>query len=124
MSTFSSQNRIKKNTHFRYIFRNGVRFNSGCISFFYLLSTIDPAKKLGIAVSKKQGNAVERNAFKRSLRELFRVKKTNLPDYFQIIIRSNKPLSEIKKNELTNDFQSFVEQVESFRGINPAHQAL
>lgn len=49
----------------------------------------DSKPRLGLAVSRKVGNAVVRNRWKRSIREAFRLQKNELPA-LDIVIRPRK----------------------------------
>lgn len=52
-----------------------------------------PRRRIGLVVSTKVGNAVERNRVKRWLRELFRKERARLPERldFVVIARSGAP---------------------------------
>ena len=46
--------------------------------------------RVGILVSKKNGNAVKRNRIKRIFRELFRNNKRSNPPFFDVLIQPEK----------------------------------
>ena len=60
--------RIKKNTDYQKLFNKGKKAFSPYISLIYLPSQ---KMRMGLAVSKKHGNAVKRNRIKRLLRAAF-----------------------------------------------------
>lgn len=60
--------RIKKNTDYQKLFNKGKKAFSPYISLIYLPSQ---KTRMGLAVSKKHGNAVRRNRIKRLLRAVF-----------------------------------------------------
>jgi len=64
---------------------------------------------LGLIVSKKYGNAVKRNLFKRRCRELFKKKFINHKICLAIIIRPNK--NNINYNELNDTFNALLLQI-------------
>jgi ribonuclease P protein component len=49
-----------------------------------------PHPRLGLSVSKKVGNAVTRNRWKRLIREAFRLSKTELPAGIDLVVRPQK----------------------------------
>ena len=64
---------------------------------------------LGLIVSKKYGNAVKRNLFKRRCRELFKKKIINHKICLAIIIRPNK--NNMNYNELADAFNALLLQI-------------
>ena len=59
------------------VFEQGEKL-VGSLFILYVLPTSEPYSRLGLAVSKRIGNAVVRNRIKRSLRETFRRHKACL----------------------------------------------
>ena len=49
-----------------------------------------PHPRLGLSVSKKVGNAVVRNRWKRLIREAFRLSRTSLPAGIDLVVRPQK----------------------------------
>ena len=49
-----------------------------------------PISRLGLSVSKKSGNAVQRNYWKRSIREAFRLNREAMPSGIDIVVRPQK----------------------------------
>lgn len=60
--------KLKKNTDFQKLFKRGKRVFSPSVTLLYLPSS---TLSMGIAVSKKHGKAVRRNAVKRLIRAAF-----------------------------------------------------
>ncbi len=74
---------------YRTIYEQGVRRSS---RFFTLITCGNPngAKRLGITVTKKTGNAVFRNRMKRLLREFFRRNKDLFPAGHDVVVMVKK----------------------------------
>ena len=81
---------IKKNGTFRYVLNKG-NFKSGK----YISVHVDKNKKkyynfLGICISKKNGNSVQRNKMKRWAREVYKIEEILLKKSLNIIILYKK----------------------------------
>lgn len=84
-------NIVKKNTEFNNIIKNGKKFTSD-IFFVYIIKN-DSHNRFGISVSKKIGNAVVRNKYRRRIKDIIDKYKFNY-DGFDIIFISRPRLKE------------------------------
>jgi ribonuclease P protein component len=109
--SFDAQERIRKKKDFDRVHRYGSRLFTKNFTVILLDSkrspdgisvfdtdgkTLMPAgvrRRLGITVSKKVGNAVIRNRYKRLLREFFRRNKDRLPESRDILVIVKKNAS-------------------------------
>ena len=73
---------------------------------FYIKETDKEYNKLGIAVSKKEGNAVERNRIKRLIRENYKnfEDKIKLGTNILIVINKGKKTREISFKDIEENF--------------------
>ena len=69
---------------YRRVFEQGEKL-VGSLFILYILPTLEPHSRLGIAVSKRLGNAVVRNRIKRCLRETFRQHKALVPSSCDVV---------------------------------------
>ena len=85
--------RVRSRLDFAAVYERGVRMNDGCLSLT-VLPNDRSTSRLGLAVSKRYGNAVRRNWLKRRLREVFRTSRAELPEGLDLIVqpRTNAPL--------------------------------
>lgn len=75
--------RIKKNTDFQKLFKKGKKVFSPYLTLLYFPSD---KLKMGVAVSKKHGKAVERNRIKRLLRAAFSDNCQSLTGNYSVIL--------------------------------------
>ncbi len=85
--------RVRSRLDFAAVYEQGVRMSDGCLSLT-VQPNDRPSSRLGLAVSKRYGNAVRRNWLKRRLREVFRQSRAELPTSLDIIVqpRANTPV--------------------------------
>lgn len=76
--------RIKKNSQFKYIYNRGKSFADPNL-VLYIVRNNKNTLRLGITVSKKIGNAVIRNRVKRLIRESFRLSRHRFKYGYDII---------------------------------------
>ena len=76
--------RLKRRDDFRRVFRAGMDWKGACFSLRIVENAAGP--RIGIVVSRRFGNAVERNRVKRRIREGFRRVSAQLPAVDIIIL--------------------------------------
>ena len=80
---------IKRRYEFRILYSKGKVFYSPNITMYILKNKMN-VNKLGIAVGKKSGKAVERNKIKRLIRENYKICETNIDCGYNILLSVNK----------------------------------
>lgn len=97
---------IKKNYEFKNLFSKG-KFYYGEYIHMYIKKGTGTQNKLGIAVSKKQGKAVQRNRIKRLIRENYKNFEEKFEKGTNILIVINKK-QEIKEISYKNIEENFI----------------
>lgn len=80
---------IKRRYEFKMLFSKG-KISYGTNLVLYILKNKFSYNKLGIAVGKKSGRAVDRNHMKRLIRENYKLLEDNLKCGYYILISVNK----------------------------------
>lgn len=85
--------RVRSRLDFAAVYERGARISDGCLSLIALPND-RPTSRLGLAVSKRCGNAVRRNQLKRRLREVFRLSRAELPTGLDLVVqpRADTPI--------------------------------
>ena len=72
---FSSKFRLKTKNDFEVFFLNSKSRTLGSVKIFYAKSKLADVSRIGISISSKYFNSVQRNSLKRLIREFFRKSK-------------------------------------------------
>lgn len=73
MASFPKESRLLNSTDFEYLRRGAKVLSTPLLRFYYKESRLpNTCSRIGLSVSKKAGNSVQRNVIKRFLRESFR----------------------------------------------------
>lgn len=101
---FRRKDRIRKKSEISRIILNGHRWDcSGYI--IYYQNRNEKNDRIAIIVSKKTGNAVERNKIKRVFRELFRKKIRKSPPFYDVLIRPRPGIKTKETEEIEKCFE-------------------
>lgn len=103
------EERIKKNSHFRYIYNRG-RSLSNDILVMYIFRNGKNTNRVGISVSKKIGKSVVRNRIKRLIKESFRRNKHMFKTGYDIIFIARKKAAEANYLEIEESIKFLVKK--------------
>lgn len=95
---FLRRERLLKRREFLGAYASGEKVHSSTL-VVYVCKNRHSCHRLGLTVSRKIGNAVTRNRIKRRLRELFRIRKNEIPGSLDIVIN-------VKRLSATASFQA------------------
>jgi len=90
---FPKTARLLKSSEFDRVFARRCSFADGLIIVYFATSE-NERPRLGLVVSRKCGNAVVRNRWKRALREAFRLVQHEVPRHLDLVVlpkRGAKP---------------------------------
>lgn len=85
MRTFRKQDRLRSPNDFKRVYDRKCSVSNPWLIVYGLANELSRLR-LGLSVSRKIGNAVARNRFKRLYREAFRLTRADLPSGFDLIV--------------------------------------
>jgi ribonuclease P protein component len=106
---FSQKERIRKKKEFLEIMATGQKRQTTHF-IIYLKPNSKSFSRLGITVSRRVGEAVQRNRIKRLLREFFRVHKQRLPQTCDFIIIAKKGANQLSYHQLKRELIKLAQE--------------
>ena len=107
--TFGRDERIRKHQDYLRIYQQGVRKASAHFTIITCWNRTG-ARRLGMTVSRKAGNAVQRNKIKRLLREFFRLNKSRFPASQDIVIIAKRGILPMTYRDVCTELGSCLIQ--------------
>ena len=102
--------RLLKRAQFLTLSRQGKRVYTDCFIAIVLKGTVQN-NRIGITISKKVGNAVERNRIKRIIREYFRHKKENISGPNDINIIARRGLTTLSNRQIIEKLDKLFSKI-------------
>jgi len=101
---------LRKSAEFRNVFKHGKKVITDTL-VFHILKTDPETARLGLAVSKRVGNAVVRNHVKRRIREAFRLKKETFPFGCDLVVYPRKGIMDKNFTDYQRSFDILIARV-------------
>lgn len=86
---FSRHQRLRRSQEFGEIFERGQVVSDATLVMHGIIDRQQPAR-LGLSISRRVGNAVVRNRWKRLIREAYRTNYALIPEQLTIVVRPRK----------------------------------
>jgi len=102
--SFRKHVRIRKRRDYVTVYQQGVRSNSEHFTIIARKNQVG-SSRLGITVSKKVGNAVQRNRIKRLVREFFRLNRLRLSTPQDIVIIAKKDMPPLTYQDVCRELE-------------------
>ncbi len=90
MLTFSKQDRLRSPSEFKRVYDRRCSVSDAWLIVYGSLNGLGHSR-VGLSVSRKVGNAVTRNRFKRIYREAFRLTRAELPVGMDLVLLPRSP---------------------------------
>jgi ribonuclease P protein component len=81
----TKRERLKKNSEFRKVFSDSKKYSVEGANLYSISNGLDH-NRIGITLSRKFGNSVERNRTKRRIREIYRHAKEDLAVGYDLVV--------------------------------------
>jgi ribonuclease P protein component len=110
-NAFPKRFRLLNNDEFKAVMKQRRRFSSNVLILYFFPNEFE-FSRLGVTVGKSAGNAVERNRFKRLVREVFRQNREQLPAGWDFVIIKQKNIKEPTFEDIKQSFLNLAQKIE------------
>ena len=111
--------RLRRNSHFLRVRRFGKTYASPLMVLAFVRNELNHSR-FGFVVSKRLGNAVQRNKVKRRLREATRVRLPSIKSGFDLVFIARRPITQAAYEEIEQSLEHLLMKADLFIG-QPAH---
>ena len=111
----NKKNRIKKNTDFDRVFREGTSTANRQFVLYILQRQKQNQYRIGLSVSKKLGNAVVRNHIKRYIRQAVLEMKEQLQNDYDYVIIARKPCVEMPFDQFKSSLNHVFKRAKALK---------
>lgn len=108
--------RLRCPSAYRRVFEQGEKL-VGSLFVLYVFPTAEPHSRLGLAVSKRIGNAVVRNRIKRCLREAFRRHKALLAPTCDVVCVARRSAAGVPCALYTQQFLTLLQRCQHLDAV-------
>lgn len=98
-----------KNPQFRTVYDRG-KSRSDCYLVMYVYPNGLDINRLGITVSKKNGNSVIRSRLKRIIKEAYRLQQSRFLSGYDIVIIARNPAKDLKSTQIERSILGIAEK--------------
>lgn len=102
--------RLTDSPEFERVYKKGVAYRGKLFSVHAFPGGSGNAR-LGLSVSKKVGNAVQRNSIKRRLREIFRSKSPDIEEATDFVISARPAAADASYDDLKEEFEKALRKL-------------
>ncbi|HAN31761.1 MAG TPA: ribonuclease P protein component [Myxococcales bacterium] len=111
---FGRRHRIRKSTEFKRVFKFGHRAHGDRLRIVAAVPS-NPSRqhsRLGLAISKKSGNAPRRARIRRLLREAFRGLRSDFTRPVDLVVTSNGPWPEASMQQMQSALKDLLDRLD------------
>ena len=115
---FSRQSRLRKHADFEKVYRSGRRLFCAHMTVIFLRrDSVPPGPaRVGFAITRMMGKAVDRNRVRRRLREATRLNLSAVGNAVDVVIHPKKSAQTMNFAELTQEVARAFERIRSSTG--------